>query len=64
MLLIGGTRDPIVAPGMLRALFADLRQRNKNVSLRFFPGGHVLSTTGVVDAIVAWFAMHCLDLKR
>lgn len=36
--LIGGSHDPIVAPGMLRSLFAALRRHDRAVSLRFFPG--------------------------
>ncbi len=63
LLLIGGTHDPIVAPGMLRSLFAALRRHDRTVTLRFFPGGHGPQSPGVGIAEVDFFARHGLHLR-
>ncbi len=62
VLLIGGTHDPIVAPGMLRSLYAALRRHDRTVALRFFPGGHGPQSPGVDLAEVDFLARHGLYL--
>ncbi len=63
LLLIGGSHDPIVAPGMLRSLFAALRRHDRTVTLRFFPGGHGPQSPGVDSAEVDFLARYGLHLR-
>ncbi len=63
LLLIGGSHDPIVAPGMLRSLFAALHRRDHWVTLRFFPGGHGPQSPEVGIAEVDFFARYGLHLR-
>ncbi|NMP21807.1 alpha/beta hydrolase family protein [Sulfobacillus harzensis] len=40
VLIIGGEKDPIIPPAMLRQLKGTLSKNDPNVELAFFPGGH------------------------
>ncbi len=63
ILLIGGTSDPIVAPGMLRTLYGALKRQDHAVSLRFFPGGHGPRSSKVTMSVLDFFAAHGLPAR-
>ncbi len=63
VLLVGGTRDPIIAPGMLRAMAQHLRRYDPQVALTFVPGGHAPETPRSWAVEQSWFKARGLDLE-
>ena len=62
ILLLGGTSDPIIAPGMLRATYRDLHRYNAHVQLVLIPGGHAPTTPQAGKVEQEWFVRHGLRL--
>ena len=62
VLIIAGTWDPIVPPGMVRSLYRALRRHDRSVALRFFPGGHGPRGQAVSTAEATFLTRHGLPL--
>jgi len=63
VLLIGGTQDDVVPPGMLAAMAVRLKGCGAHVELKFVPGGHAPYDANVQALIQAWFASQGATLQ-
>ncbi len=63
ILIVGGTHDTNIVPGMLQAMSTQLRRYNAQVELRMVPGGHAPETTASWAIEQAWLAAHGLRLQ-
>lgn len=54
VLIIGGGKDPIIPPSLVRALYGDLRAAGVETTLHFLPGGHAPITLQMYRIAQKW----------